>query len=133
MRYDLTLVLYQRPSPRGPNADPDVLRTMFSSQMPPYSLTAANGYVNPEFDTLANRQLETFDEGERRTIVNRMQQIVADDVPVLPLFYPERYLVFRKSVLDQWYFVPGEFPTHDGHKQLFVTGQKTGTEIRSSD
>lgn len=128
--YDMAALIYPGPSPGGPNADPDVLREMFSSKRSAFSLTAASGYKNPTFDDLADKQLATFDEGERRTIVTRMQQILADDIPVLPLYYPEKAMVFRKRVLDQWYFNPGQYPTADDNKQLFVTGRKSGTKIR---
>ena len=128
--HEMAVLLYPGPAPGGPNADPDVLREMFSSKVPPYSLTAASNYVNPTFDDLADKQLVTFDEAQRRAIVAQMQKIVADDIPILPLYYPERALVFRKRVLDQWYFTPGQFPTSEDNKQLFVTGVTAGTKIR---
>jgi hypothetical protein len=40
-------------------------------------------------------------------------------------------VVFRRRVLDQWYFTPGQFPSSYDNKQLFITGSKTGTTIRS--
>jgi len=128
--YEMVVLPYPGPAPGGPNADPDVLRVMFSSKVPPYSLTAASNHVNPTFDDLADKQLRTFDEAERRTIITRMQGILADDLAILPLFYPETDFVFRKRVLDQWYFTPGEYPTSENNKQLFITGVKTGTKIR---
>ena len=131
--HEMAILPYPGPAPGGPNADPDVLREMFSSRGPAVSLTAANKYVNPTFDDLADKQLSTFDEAERRAIVTRMQQIIADDIPLIPLYYPESALIFRKSVLDQWYFTPGQFPTSDDNKQLFITGRKSGTKIRGSD
>lgn len=131
--HEMAILPYPGPAPGGPNADPDVLREMFSSRGPAVSLTAANKYVNPTFDDLADKQLVTFDQEERRGIVTRMQEIIADDIPLIPLYYPESALIFRKSVLDQWYFTPGQFPTSDDNKQLFITGRKSGTEIRGSD
>jgi peptide/nickel transport system substrate-binding protein len=128
--YDMAVLLYPGPAPGGPNADPDVLRVMFSSKVPPFSLTAASKYANPAFDDLAEKQLATFDEEKRRSIVAQMQKIIADDIPILPLYYPEYAWVFRKRVLDQWYFTPGEYPTTENNKQLFVTGMKSGTKIR---
>ena len=59
-----------------------------------------------------------------------MQRILADDLPVFPLYYPEVGILFRKRVLDQWYFTPGQFPSVQDNKQLFITGTKTGTKIR---
>ena len=130
--FDMAVLPYPGPAPGGPNADPDVLRVMFSSKVAAYSLTAASGYANSAFETLADKQLVTFDEGQRRTITDQMQHIIADDIPVLPLYFPESDWVFRKRVFDQWYFTPGEFPTSENNKQLFVTGMKAGTKIRAS-
>lgn len=109
--------------------DPDLLRQLFSSKGAG-SLTGASGNVNPEFDDLADRQLATFDEAKRKDLVAKMQRIVARDLPVLALYYPDEVLVFRKPVLDRWYFVPGQFPPGNDNKQLFVTGVGAGTKIR---
>jgi hypothetical protein len=40
-------------------------------------------------------------------------------------------VLFRKQAVDQWYFTPGQFPSLQDNKQLFVTGQKSGSQIRS--
>jgi peptide/nickel transport system substrate-binding protein len=128
--YDMAVLFFPGPGPGGPNADPDIMRLLFSSKVPA-SLEAASAYANPAFNDLADKQRVTFDVAERKAIVAQMQTIVADDLPVLPLYYPELAILFRRSVLDQWYFTPGQFPTLQDNKQLFVTGQKTGTGIRS--
>jgi peptide/nickel transport system substrate-binding protein len=126
--YDMAVLFFPGPGPGGPNADPDVLRVLFSSRVPP-SLQAASAYANPEFDELADRQRQLFDQRERMDAVARMQQLLADDLPVLPLYYPETSTLFRRGVLDQWYATPGQFPTPQDNKQLFITGAKTGTAI----
>lgn len=127
--YDMVVLPFPGPAPGGPNADPDVLRQIFSSKVPP-SLTGATNYVNPAFDELAEEQRLTFDDEERRAIVAEMQTMVAEDIPVLPLYYPDTTLIFRKQVLDEWYFTPGQYPTSEDHKHLFVTGARSGTEVR---
>ncbi len=127
--YEMAVLVYPGPSPGGPNADPDLLRQAFSSKAP-LSLTGATGYADAEFDGLAERQRSAFDQTTRKDLVGQMQRIIARDVPVLPLYSPERVVVFRKTVLDRWYFTPGQFPTSDDNKQLFVTGLTTGTAIR---
>jgi peptide/nickel transport system substrate-binding protein len=129
--YDMVVLPFPGPSPGGPNGDPDILRRVYSSQVPP-SLTGASKYANPAFDALAEKQRVTFDEQERKGIVADMQKMVAGDLPILPLFYPEAAIIFRKKVLDQWYFTPSQFPTSAENKQLYVTGQKSGTQIRGS-
>jgi len=129
--YDMAVLFFPGPGPGGPNADPDILRLLFSSKVGP-SLESASAYANPAFDVLAEKQRVTFDQAERRSIVADMQRILADDLPVLPLYYPELAVFFRRQVLDQWYFTPGQFPSLQDNKQLFVTGMKTGTQIRPS-
>jgi peptide/nickel transport system substrate-binding protein len=129
--YDLAVLFFPGPGPGGPNADPDILRQLFSSRLTP-SLESASAYANPELDDLAARQLTEFDDDRRRSLVARMQQILADDLPVLPLFYPEVVILYRRSVLDQWYFTPGQFPAESDNKQLFVTGTTAGTKIRAT-
>ena len=128
--YDIAVLFFPGPGPGGPNADPDVLRLLFSSKAPA-SLQAASAYGNAEFDTLADKQRVTFDEADRKATVARMQAILADELPVLPLYYPQTSILFRKQVLDQWYFTPGQFPSVEDNKQLFITGQKSGTAIRT--
>lgn len=126
--FDIALLGYPGPTAGGPNGDPDSLRGVFSSHGPP-SLTGASGYSNPAFEALAQQQRMTFEVGQRKALVAKMQKIIADDVPILPLFYPEVFLAYRKSVLDRWYFTPGEYPATEFNKQLFITGKPTGTTI----
>jgi peptide/nickel transport system substrate-binding protein len=128
--YDMAVLFFPGPGPGGPNADPDILRVLFSSKVPP-SLQKASAYANPAFDDLAEKQQVEFDQAARKRLVGEMQKILADDLPLFPLYYPEVAILFRKSVLDQWYFTPGQFPSPQDNKQLFITGTKTGTKIRS--
>ncbi len=116
----------------GVGADPDSMRRVYSS--PAGGSTAVPGYANPELDDLAQRQLVTSDQAERRALIARMQEIVALDVPLLPLYYPTLYHAFDKSVFDAWYFTPGNagaagpFPYN---KHAFITGRISGLDIRT--
>ena len=128
--YDMAVLPFPGPGPGGPNSDPDVLRLLFSTNVAP-SLQAATNYANPAFDALADKQRSAFDLAERKDLVAQMQRMLAADLPVLALYYPETAVLFRKQVLDQWYFTPGQFPSSYDNKQLFVTGLRTGTTIRT--
>ncbi len=128
--YDMAVLFFPGPGPGGPASDPDILRLLFSSKVAP-SLESASSYANDAFNVLAEKQRVTFDEAARKSIVADMQKIIADEIPVIPLFYPETAILFRKQVLDQWYFTPGQFPSVQDNKQLFITGRKAGSDIRS--
>jgi len=125
---DIALGLYPGPGGTAPNADPDTLRTFFSSRVKG-RLQGAQGWEDQEFDNLAQRQRVTSAVSERHRIIARMQQIVARELPALPLYYPTLYSVFRREVFDQWYFTPGGFAgglPGVFNKQVLVTGRKTG-------
>ncbi|MCA1570395.1 MAG: ABC transporter substrate-binding protein [Chloroflexi bacterium] len=125
--YDIALIGYG-----GLGGDPDYLREVYSSRVP-RRFQSVSGYTNAEFDEIADQQLVALDDDERAQLVDRMQEIVAADVPLLPLFYPTSFHIFRESVFDQWYFTPGGFANRIPtvyNKQVFITGLQTGTEVR---
>jgi peptide/nickel transport system substrate-binding protein len=129
---DMALSLYPGPGGTTVTSDPDTLRTFFSSRFAD-RLQGAQGWMDPEFDALASRQLVTADIDERKRLVARMQEIVARDLPALALYYPTLFTVYRREVFDRWYVTPGGFAGGlEGvtNKQVLVTGSKTGTKIR---
>ena len=78
------------------------------------------------------QQLAEPDEAKRKQLITQMQQILAADVPALPLYYGTEYAVFKKSAFDAWYYSPGGFAigiVAVFNKQVFVTGRKAGTAI----
>ena len=124
--YDLALVIYG-----GLGSDPDFMRRAFNSPDQAKFWWKAWGYKNPDFAKLATEQLRTLDDNKRHDLVAQMQRIIAQDVPVMPLYYPTRLLVSVPSVFDNWYYTPLWNPLAL-NKHSFVTGQKTGLTIRSS-
>ena len=129
--YDMAVTIFPGPSGFGPNSDPDVLRRVYSSNPFVRGLNSVDGYNNSEMEQLTQQQQVTTDEAERRRLVGRIQEIAARDVPTLPLYYSTLYFAFKKPVFDQWAFFPRSAPLNDAYnKQTFVTGLKTGVEIR---
>ncbi|CAN5288555.1 ABC transporter substrate-binding protein [soil metagenome] len=120
----------------GMNSDlaPDYLRLVYSSQT---AITQhAQGYVNDDVDRLCQEQLETLDVEARKDVVAEIQEQIAADLPLLPLFYPSSFAVVRAEAFDAWYVTPGCVASTIPsilNKQVFVTGQKTGTEIRPTE
>lgn len=132
--YDMLINLYPGPVGTTPDGDPEVLRPVYHSQ-PPNQLYAATGYANPEVDRLLDRQRMISDEAERKRIVGEIQRIVARELPVTVLYYTSMFFVYRKQVFDQWYYTEGGFGPGIPdvyNKHAFVTGQKTGLQIRQT-
>jgi peptide/nickel transport system substrate-binding protein len=133
--YDMAVTFFPGPSGISANSDPDYLRLVYSSRLPPSS-QAVQGYANEELNELLERQLVAQDEAERMRLLAAIQEIVARDLPVLPLYYSTQFFVFRNEVFDQWYYAPGGMATgipQPYNKQAFVTGQMTGLEIRPGE
>lgn len=111
----------------GIMGDPETLTTRFSSKSRGGGFSRAKGYANPQFDTLAQKQLTTLDEAQRKQEVIEMQKILANDLPVLSLYVPDRVMIYRKGGFSNWYFTPGCSPCGaTGNKHMLVTGLKTG-------
>ncbi|MDP9020237.1 MAG: ABC transporter substrate-binding protein [Actinomycetota bacterium] len=107
------------------------LRQVYSSRT--RATQHAQGYENPELDRLLEEQQVTVDESQRREIVARAQEIIAEDLPLLPLVYPDSFAIFNPSTFSEWYYtesgVASTVPLIE-NKHVFVTGRQTGLEIR---
>ena len=56
------------------------------------------GYSNPEVDSLLDELSQTFDEEERKTIIEKIQQDIIDDAATVFFGYETTYLFSSKSV-----------------------------------
>lgn len=128
--YDLALIGYG-----ALGGDPDIpLRIRLSARVPAKTFFSVFGYNNPQFEDAAAKQAAALDPARRKELAQQIQRIVADDVPVIPLYLPTRLLIFHKGGFDSWYFTPGgvwgAYPGPE-NKQAFVTGTKTLKEART--
>ena len=78
--------------------DPDMLRRVYhSTQKPPTGLNRVR-YENPEVDRLIGEAALTPDQDARRVLYARAQQLIADDVPYISLWYKRNVAVFQPGL-----------------------------------
>ncbi len=121
--YDIGMLSYG-----AMGAEPDQLRNRLSFSDPNPQFTDVYGWNNTEFESLAYEQVSERDPAVRRQKLFRMQELVAQDVPLISLYVPTRTWVYSAKPVP-WYFTPGGlwagWPGAPS-KQLFVVGKKTG-------
>ncbi|MGH3147408.1 MAG: ABC transporter substrate-binding protein [Rubrobacter sp.] len=84
----------------GSNADPDTFLNILLNSAYATKENALNVsyYENPQLDDLLNSALRSPDESERRTLYLEAQEIIHDDVPMLPVAYARPPLGFQATV-----------------------------------
>jgi peptide/nickel transport system substrate-binding protein len=111
----------------GLGGDPDWLRMRFSQRVQQRAFYRVHGFSSSRFEDLAAAQVGTVAVGERRRQVHEMQRILANELPIVPLYVAHRLVIFDKKTFDTWYFTPGGvfglYPWHL-NKLAFVTGRK---------
>lgn len=83
------------------HVDPDGLYYFFHSPGPKGFGATISGYTNPELDKLVE-EATGKENDERRAILADAQEILAAEVPVQVLYYPDGQFAFREAVHDGW-------------------------------
>jgi len=65
------------------------------------------GFSDPETDRLAEELGITGDPARRQEIINRLQEIIATELPFVMLLYPDGAYAYRPDVYDGWIFITG--------------------------
>ena len=82
----------------GGNEDPDIFEHIFDSASFPPKRANRSFYSNPEVDALINEGRSTVDQEARRKAYFKLQEIVAEDVPYINLWYLDNVLVHTKRL-----------------------------------
>jgi peptide/nickel transport system substrate-binding protein len=82
----------------GSNEDPDIFRYSYGSASFPPRGGNRGHYANPEVDALLKDAAGTPDQNARRRDYVRIQQILADDLPGIPLWYPDNEVIHNKRL-----------------------------------
>lgn len=83
------------------HVDPDALYYFFHTPGPKGFGGAITGYSNPRFDAIAEAAT-TAVTTERKAMVAQLQQILADDVPSMALWYRDGDWAYRPADYDGW-------------------------------
>ena len=99
--------------------DPDFLAALFGSnpRAAPLNFT---GYRSQAFDALAQRVAAAPDLQTRRAADAAELRLLADDLPVIPLFFSQGTFAFRPTAYGGWVFVKG---TGILDKRSFLAGE----------
>lgn len=86
----------------GVGGDPDFLRRWYANQA--YnSFEDGNALHSDEFARLADQQAAEGDVNRRRALVNRMQAILAEELPTLALYHRPFYWLYDPSAYQGWF------------------------------
>jgi peptide/nickel transport system substrate-binding protein len=77
----------------GSGGDPDYLRTWFVGD-DANQFARGSRMRSPEYARLARLQARTLDPAERRRLVARMQAMLGDELPTLPLYYRRFFWIY---------------------------------------
>ena len=100
---------------------PDRIVELFYSD-PAIGSVNIGGYKNKEFDALADQLKATFDEEERQKYINDLQGLVADEAPIITLYYQEIVNAYNPDKYDGYVFQTGKGIIN---KLSFVSGERT--------
>jgi peptide/nickel transport system substrate-binding protein len=82
----------------GGNENPDIFRYAYAtSSFPPHGANRGH-YSNPEVDRLLEDASMESDESKRRADYVRVQEILADDLPALPLWFIDSVAIYNRRL-----------------------------------
>jgi ABC-type transport system substrate-binding protein len=84
------------------NLDPDYLRSFFYSKNDRPRGWNMSGYQNSDFDRIADLQRSAMDTRVRKEMIWKMQKILLEDVPYIPLYNPHILEAVCTSRFNGW-------------------------------
>ncbi len=83
----------------GSNEDPDIFRYAYGSGSFPPKGGNRGRYANPRVDELLAMAAASTDQAARRKAYIEVQQILAEDLPGIPLWYPDNEVVHNRRLM----------------------------------
>jgi peptide/nickel transport system substrate-binding protein len=66
-----------------------------------------SGYKNEEVDSLANQMYVTTDMEEIKRLIFKVQELVAENLPFIPLYFADGLYAYWPKAHDRWVFIKG--------------------------
>lgn len=106
----------------GWGADPDILRDQYVSiDFEGTMFSGIPDYSNEKINRLCEEQLVELDKEKRKDIIFELQELIAEEIPQIPLYNTAEYSVFRPKKYDGWKHVFNHhFVTHNKISYLDV-------------
>jgi peptide/nickel transport system substrate-binding protein len=82
----------------GSNEDPDIFRYTYGTNSFPPKGANRGRYSNPRVDTLLTAAAAETDQSKRRVDYVEVQKILAEDLPGIPLWYPNNEVVHSRRI-----------------------------------
>jgi len=93
----------------GLGNDADNLRRVYTNQMlvsgKKNTLLGIPGYNNSQINELCNQQIFEIDAEKRKKLVYSLQEVISEEIPLIPLYNTTGYNVYRPSKYDGWKYM----------------------------
>ncbi|AOY76222.1 ABC transporter substrate-binding protein [Clostridium formicaceticum] len=92
----------------GWGGDADGLRERYASEVRVSGSPSANiirGYENQQIKALAEEQLREMDTNKRKEIIFALQEVIAEEIPMIPIYNTTGYSVYRPATYDGWMYM----------------------------
>jgi peptide/nickel transport system substrate-binding protein len=89
--------------------EPDIFYSIFHSKMTPPDGRNRGRYVSARIDELVEQGRRTIDIEERKKIYSEVQQILAEELPYVYLWYPHDIVVMNERVQGFTVYPDGDF------------------------
>jgi len=108
---DVSKGLFQLYSMRwiGGNEDPDIFEYVFHSSKVPPKGGNRGFYKNARVDALIDQARREIDPSKRKELYAEIQQILAEEVPAINLWYPDNVLICNRRVKNVTLSISGDY------------------------
>jgi peptide/nickel transport system substrate-binding protein len=91
----------------GVSGDARILNEMILSKYGAGSVNSARYDGDPELAALLEEQMVEMDEGKRKKIVHKIQEVYAQALPAISLYYPDSMSAYNPEKGIEWYYTKG--------------------------